>query len=178
MKKYLGKLLYFLLGKNMPVSYSKLGGNIAKIIRKIAINLIIEKCGKDINLEKGAIFSVRIEIGDNSGIGINARIHGKVIIGKNVMMGEECIIYTRNHEFMTIDIPMNKQGFQKEKIVTIEDDVWIGGRVVILPGVNVGKGAIIGAGSVVTKNIPEYAIVGGNPAKIIKYRKLVGRDEK
>jgi maltose O-acetyltransferase len=65
---------------------------------------------------------------------------------------------------------MCEQGFYEEKPVVI-DDVWIGGHVIILPGVHIGKGAIVGAGAVVTKDVPEYAIVGGSPAKVIKYRK-------
>ena len=113
----------------------------------------------------------KMEIGDRSGVGINAKMHGKVVIGKDVMMGPDCIIYTKNHAFCDTTIPMNKQGFSAEKPVIIGDDVWIGGRVIILPGVHVGKGAIIGAGAVVTKDVPEYAVVGGNPAKILKYRK-------
>ena len=86
-------------------------------------------------------------------------------------MGPECIIYTRNHAFSRTDIPMREQGFSEEKPVYIGDDVWIGGRVTILPGVHIGKGAIVGAGAVVTKDVPEYSIVGGNPAKIIRFRK-------
>lgn len=85
-------------------------------------------------------------------------------------MGPECIIYARNHAHERIDIPMIDQGFENEKPVTIEDDVWIGGRVTILPGVTVHQGAILGAGSVVTKDVPPYAIVGGNPAEIIRFR--------
>ena len=59
---------------------------------------------------------------------------------------------------------------QKIKPVIIGDDVWIGGRVIILPGVTIGNGAIVGAGAVVTRDVPEYAIVGGVPAKVIKMR--------
>ena len=87
------------------------------------------------------------------------------------MIGPRCIIYTRNHAFERTDIPMFRQGMSETKPVVINDDVWIGARVTILPGVTVGKGAIIGAGSVVTKNIPEYAIVGGISAKVIKFRR-------
>lgn len=112
-----------------------------------------------------------MEIGDNSGVGINALMHGTVIIGNDVMMGPDCVIYTTNHSFDRIDIPMNQQGFSREEAVIIENDVWIGGRVTILPGVHIGNGSIVGAGAVVTKDIPDYAIVGGNPAKIIRYRK-------
>lgn len=86
-------------------------------------------------------------------------------------MGAECIVYTKNHAFSNLDTPMMYQGYLETKPVYIEDDVWIGGRVIILPGRRIGKGAIVGAGSVVTKDVPDYAIVGGNPAKVLKYRK-------
>ncbi len=140
-------------------------------MRKLCAKLIITKCGKNVNVEKSARFSSRISLGDNSGIGIRASIQGNTYIGNNVMMGPDCIIYTRNHKFSRTDIPMCEQGFQEEKPVYIGDDVWIGGRVIILPGVKIGTGAIIGAGSVVTKDVPDYAIVAGNPATVKKYRK-------
>lgn len=133
--------------------------------------MILTHCGKNINVERGASFSSKVSLGDNSGIGINASLSGTVTIGKDVMMGPYCTIYSRNHAFSRIDIPMNKQGFQEEKPVCIMDDVWIGGHVIILPGVQIGRGAVVGAGSVVTRNVPDFAIVGGNPARVIRYRK-------
>jgi maltose O-acetyltransferase len=133
--------------------------------------LILSKCGKDVNIEKGAAFPSSVELGNNSGIGIRAQINGKTIIGKNVMMGPDVCIYARNHAFDRVDIPMNLQGFALEKQVVIGDDVWIGARVIILPGVHIGTGAVIGAGVVVTKDVPNYAVVGGNPAHILKMRK-------
>jgi maltose O-acetyltransferase len=66
---------------------------------------------------------------------------------------------------------MNKQGIDVERPIVIDDDVWIGARVIILPGVHIGTGAVIGAGAVVTKDVPAYAVVGGNPARVIKMRK-------
>lgn len=156
----------------MPSSYSNMSfGSI--YFRRFCGKLILNNCGKNVNIEKQAVFSSRVEIGDNSGIGIRAGLGGKVIIGNDVMMGPDCIIYTQNHAFERLDIPMCQQGVQKEKPVFIEDDVWIGGRVTILPGVRIGHGAIIAAGAVVTKDVPKFAIVGGNPAKVIKYRKSI-----
>ena len=123
------------------------------------------------NIETDAKFSTSVQLGNYSGLGEHCRIHGKVIIGDYVMMGPDCVIYTRNYRFDRCDIPMCQQGFSPEKEVVIGNDVWIGGRVTIMPGVQIGSGAIIAAGAVVTKDVPDYAIVGGCPAKVIKYRK-------
>ena len=164
-----GKFIYVVFAKWLPVSYAFFGGY-AKWLRKICGKLILKKCGKNVNIERGAVFSSRVSLGDNSGIGINASLTGSVEIGKNVMMGPNCTMYSRNHAFDRLEIPMCKQGFQEEKTIVIDDDVWIGGNVIILPGKHIGKGSIIGAGSVITKDVPEYAIVGGNPAKIIRFR--------
>lgn len=95
---------------------------------------------------------------------------GGVDIGNDVMMGPNCTIYTQNHRFDQLDIPMIKQGFYEEEKVTIEDDVWIGGNVTILPGVVIGKGAVVGASTVVTKSVPEYSVFVGNPGRVVKYR--------
>jgi len=86
------------------------------------------------------------------------------------MMGEECVIFHRNHRFDRLDIPMCQQGFTDGKPVSIGNDVWIGIRVTILPGVTIGDHSVIGAGAVVTKDVPEYAIVGGSPARILRMR--------
>ena len=172
LKKSIGYFIYICFARFLPVSYSRLKLG-QKKIRAFCGKLIMSKCGKNVNIEKGALFSTRMELGDRSGIGLNARIYGKTVIGKDVMMGPECYIYTRNHEFSRIDIPMNQQGFSEEKPVIIGDDVWIGSRVSIMPGVQIGKGVVIGCGAVVTKSIPDYAVVAGVPARIIKYRNKV-----
>lgn len=97
-------------------------------------------------------------------------VQGTGTIGNNVMMGPEVYIYTKNHAHDRVDIPMIDQKYEPERPVTIEDDVWIGSRVTILPSVTVGKGAVIGASAVVTKDVPAYAVVGGNPARVLKMR--------
>jgi maltose O-acetyltransferase len=86
------------------------------------------------------------------------------------MIGRELITIPHNHKTDRIDIPMIEQGFTKSTYIIIDDDVWIGDRVTILPGVHIYSHSIIAAGAVVTKDVPEYAVVGGVPAKIIKYR--------
>lgn len=172
LKKGIGVCLYVLVGKHLPVSFSRIKIG-QKKFRELCGHLILDKCGKNVNIEKGAVFSSKIELGDNSGIGIRASIGGKVIIGKDVMMGPYCTIYTRNHKTDDITQPMRGQGFTEEKPVKIGDDVWIGGHVTILPGVKIGNHVIIGACTVVTKDVPDWAVVVGNPGVIKKYRNKI-----
>ena len=89
------------------------------------------------------------------------------------MMGPETLIYRCHvHGFARTDIPMREQVDENAKLLEICDDVWIGARSIILQNCcRIGTGAIIGAGSVVTKDVPDFAIVGGNPARILKMRK-------
>lgn len=86
------------------------------------------------------------------------------------MMGPDCNIWTINHETSDVTTPMCRQGVRPEKPVYIGNDVWIGSRVTILPGVHVGNGVVIRAGAVVSKDIPDMAVVAGNPATIIRMR--------
>lgn len=168
-KKILGKIIYYVIGIRMPISYSRFSFGSRKV-RAFCGKLLLDSCGENINIEKGALFEQHVSLGDNSGIGIRAQIEDYVTIGNNVMMGPDCMIFTQNHDYSNKEIPMCEQGFSSVRSVSIEDDVWIGARVIILPGVVVGKGSIIGAGAVVTKNVEPYTIVGGNPAKFIKKR--------
>ena len=111
-------------------------------------------------------------IGDNVGIAANAFIamRGKVEIGSNTIFGPNVSIHAENHNFSNIDKPIKLQGATR-KGVKIGEDCWIGSKVVILDGVTIGSHSIIAAGAVVTKDIPEYCIAGGVPAKVIKMRK-------
>jgi maltose O-acetyltransferase len=133
---------------------------------------MIRKMGRAVNIDKNAIFGSgrHLEIGDYSGIGMNSRV-GHAVIGRHVMMGPDCVLFSNNHRFDRLDIPMREQGWCEQSPVIIEGDVWIGTRVIILPGRRIGAHAIVGAGAVVTRDVPPYAIVGGNPAKIVGWRK-------
>ena len=121
-------------------------------------------------MERGATFSTRISVGNNSGLGIDNVLQGDITIGDNVMFGPDVRIITSNHAFDRLDIPMREQGYEEEKPVVIGNDVWIGTRVLILPGVTIGDGCVIGAGAVVTKDIPPYSVAVGVPAKVVKNR--------
>ncbi|GAB3656154.1 hypothetical protein GCM10028791_27780 [Echinicola sediminis] len=112
-----------------------------------------------------------LKVGDNSSIGHLSYIgcSGYIEIGNNVMMSPRVSIYSENHNFEHTDLPMKDQGVTRS-FVRIEDDCWIASNSIILAGVTIGKGAVIAAGSVVTKDVAPYSIVGGNPAKLIKFR--------
>jgi galactoside O-acetyltransferase len=105
----------------------------------------------------------------NMNVHINASIGGKIIIGNNCLIGPNVVFRTSSHKFDRLDIPIWQQGHTIGNIL-IEDDVWVASNVVILGNVRIGKGAIIGAGAVVTKDIPPYAIAFGVPAKVTKFR--------
>jgi len=165
-KKKLFKLLLVTIGAILPVSYFPFG-KIAKKFRYYCASKIVAQIGKNVNIEKGSsILPSTLKIGDNSGIGINAFIGDYVTIGNNVMMGPDCLIYTQNHRFDKDKLQY--VGCTETKPVIIQDDVWIGARVIILPGVTIGKGSTIGAGAIVSNNIPEYSVAVGNPAKVVK----------
>ncbi len=169
LRKEISYLFYVLFVKKLPLN----GGRInigQKWIRQWCCKGFLLHTGKNINIQKNASLGRKVFIGDYSGIGENCIIPDNVTIGNYVMMGPNCYFVTKNHEFDDVNIPMLKQGFSESKAIVIEDDVWIGYGCIFLPGVTVGCGAIIGAGAVVTKDVPAYAIVGGNPAKVIKYR--------
>lgn len=170
LKRKLGALLYYGLASHLPASYSglKLG---QKQLRGFCGKLMLRSCGKKVNIEKNAYFSPKVSLGDYSGIGVNAKIYGACRIGSHVMMGQDCTIITRNHRHDRTDIPMMEQGFEEEQPVTIGNDVWIGDRVTILPGVEIGDGCILAAGAVVTQSIAPYSIAAGVPARVIKKRK-------
>ena len=168
MKNYISRFFYNIF-KYFPQS-NKFGGKISKCLRRITAKGFIRKCGKNVNIERGATIGSKLSIGDNSGIGVNCSCGGEIYIGNDVMMGPEVVIVSANHEFSSLDVPIRLQGYQESKPCIIGNDVWIGRRVMIMPGVKIGNGCIVGAGAVVTKDVPDYAVVGGVPAKIIKFR--------
>lgn len=165
--------VYYGFAQFLPGSYSFPLGRICKWIRYQCAKRIFLKIGKNVNIERKANFGSGrgIIIGDNSGLGSHCLVPSNTIIGNNVMMGPNCCILPHNHRFDRIDIPMCEQGFSEKKQTTIDDDVWIGRDVTMTPGRHIARGTIIGACCLLTKDFPEFSIIGGNPSKLIKSRK-------
>jgi acetyltransferase-like isoleucine patch superfamily enzyme len=147
-----GKLrLYFINNRTLKV--------IMKANAFLKPDVIIQGAG-ELTIGEGSYISSFCVIGVNE----------EVNIGNDVMIADSVSIRDTDHQFGELSLPIKYQGITTAPII-IEDDVWIGYGAVITKGTTIGKGAIIGANAVVTKNVPPYAIVGGVPAKIIKYRK-------
>ena len=106
-------------------------------------------------------------IGDNTLIGLGNVIIGPIFIGNNVILAQNIVASGLNHEYKDPNVPIHLQNVTTAQI-TIEDDCWIAANVVITAGVTIGKHSVVGAGSVVTKNIPPFSVATGNPAKVIK----------
>lgn len=145
--------------------------NIKRFIYTYRAKKIAKQVGTNLKVNGKSIFSGRIFFGNNNNFnGMKVLGNGSVYFGNNFHSGIECMIITQNHNYEGKMIPYDDTYITKT--VTIEDNVWLGNRVTIVGNVTIGEGAIIAAGSVVSKDVPKYAIVGGNPAKIIKYRDI------
>lgn len=165
-------VIYYCLLQFLPASTIPVVGNLSRKLRYYCCRHIFKFCGKNVNIERRAVFGsgVDIVIDDNSGLGIKCIVPGDLIVGKNVLMGPYCYILGANHVFDRIDIPIIQQGNTIKKTTIIEDDVWIGRQVVFTPGRTVKRGSIVAIGCVLTKDFPEYSIIGGNPSRLIRSR--------
>lgn len=172
--QYICLIIYYGFATYLPDSYSPLFGKISNAIRIFLCRRIFRYCGNVSNINRKVYFGTGnlIEIGDYSSIGANSVIPKNTIIGKYVMMAPEIHIVANNHKFDNTEIPMCFQhSIEGQTPTIIEDDCWIGVRAIFTPGHRIGKGSIIAAGAVVTKDVEPYSIIGGNPAKLIRKRK-------
>jgi len=119
-----------------------------------------------------ALIKIGNNVAFNYNVMINADCNGKIIIGNNVRIGPYTVMRASNHKIDNLDIPICEQGHLAGEII-IEDDVWLGAHVTVLPNVKIGTSSVVAAGSVVTKDISPYSIAGGVPAKLIKFRNTI-----
>lgn len=151
-----------------------------RIYRRLRMYLyrpLFSQYGKGFRFDPDGMYSYRnICVGNNVNFGIRPVIIAelsRINVGNNVMFGPEVVVIGGGHNTQVVGRFMShvhdKTG-NEDLGVIIEDDVWVGARAMILRGVKVGRGSVIGAGSLVTKSVPPYAIVGGNPANILGFR--------
>lgn len=129
--------------------------------------------GDDVLLMYGVYVSpcgAHITIGSNTHFAPYGVLYGPLTIGSNVAVAAHVVFASVGHGYDRVDVPMVDQPPTSRQIV-IEDDVWIGANAVIIGGVTVGTGTIVGAGAVVTKDVPPFSVVGGTPARVIRDRR-------
>lgn len=157
---------------------------IVRRIKMIFLRPLFGKYGKSFWFDPAGDYSYsNIYVGDYVSLGFNASIvasRSKVVIGNKVMFGPEVMIRGGNHTTIyegryMYDIGDSEKRQEDDLGVNICDDVWIGARAIILQGVTIGRGSIIGAGAVVTKSVPPYAVVVGSPARVVKFRWTVDK---
>ena len=152
--------------------YMKKGKNsvIYRSVRKDIVPFNGFSLGKSSVIEDYTIINNavgEIIIGNHTRIGMGNTIIGPVMIGNNVILAQNVVLSALNHNFEDVLTTINQQGVKTDQII-IENNVWIGANSTILAGVHIGEHVVVGAGSVVTKDIPPFSVVVGNPAKIIK----------
>nr|WP_147534486.1 acyltransferase [Bacillus marasmi] len=159
-----GKILWFL--KNRIIN------KFLHRVYTLLVNRKAKEVGAELKVNGFSRVSANTWLGNNINFnGMEIRGNGKVVIGDNFHSGTDCLMLTEYHNYDNGGaIPYDDTTIIKD--IIIEENVWIGSRVIILGGVTIGEGAIIQAGSVVTKNVPKYSIVGGHPAMVFKTRDI------
>lgn len=157
-------ILYYIFAQFIP-------GFIGKFIRSFLCGKIFPYLGKNVNICTGTRFGKGslITIGDNSGLGEGCYLvsMATISIGKDVMVGPQVMMLTGGHAYDDADIRLIDQK-QLVAPIVIGNDVWVGARVIVLPGVTIGNRVVIGAGSVVTRSLPNNTICAGVPCKVLK----------
>lgn len=165
-------IIYYSCARWLPASSMPFGA-LANKIRTFIARRVFAHCGARAVVKRGAYFGTgsKVRLGRNSQIGENARIEHDVVIEDDVMMGIEVMVLATRHRTDLLDVPLIDQGYDPRLPPRLCQGCWIGGRAIILPGVTVGKNSIVAAGAVVAHDVPDYAIVGGVPARFIKDRR-------
>lgn len=151
------------------------------MIKKILVRLLtawqlrfvyrFRRTGRNIRLDRGLfIYPGRVSLGDDVFIGRYSFLDGDIEIGNGVMLAGSVAIVGGDHQFRTVGLPMFASAREHWKRTVVSDDVWIGHGAIILNGLTIGRGAMVAAGAVVTRDVPPYAIVAGNPARVISLR--------
>lgn len=156
----------------IPGSTRESPSNLARVF---ALRMMARRVGVNCIVMPGCLINApaNLSLGDSAGIGFRSIINcdADVSIGGRVMMGSDVIIYTSNHIWDPVGRTYAGQGLDLAP-VSIGEDAWIGSRAIILPGVSIGRGVTVAAGAVVTRDVPDYAVVGGVPARVIKIKSI------
>jgi acetyltransferase-like isoleucine patch superfamily enzyme len=167
--KKIALFIYYLIVRKLPSSYFPMG-EIFNSIRVFNLKQLID-IGEGNCVQTGFRFGMReqLVIGNNCQINEDVYIQSAKI-GNDVLIAQNVSLLAVTHKFRSMSIPIIKQGSTDVDPVIVGNGVWIGRNVTVMPGITLGEGCIVGTGAVVTKDVPPYAIVGGVPARLIRYR--------
>lgn len=168
-------LLFYVIANKLPEPPLPFG-SLSMRIRESLCRLIFKRQGTDVKIHGSVYFGsgCNVCIGNHSNLSLGTWISSDTVIGSDVMMGPYVFIISAAHSTADPHVAMRLQGVEESRPVIIHDDVWIGARVILLPGVTIGSHSIVGAGSVVTKSFPPYSVIAGNPAQLKKSRMING----
>lgn len=169
-------ILYYGFARYLPKSNRPPLGRFSQWMRYQCARHLFAECQGNVNLEQGAYigngsnFYIR---GNDVGLGKDFVCHNRIVtIYGPLLMGENVLFQGGGHSYVNPNVPIGSEGELPDTPLEVCEDVWIGARAIVLPGCKrIGAHSIIGAGAVVTKDVPDYAIVAGNPARIIRTRK-------
>ena len=157
------RLLYECFAKRLPASGYPILGKTFNAVRVACVRRFVAHCGESLQIGPHVVLSRTSVIGNRVTINDNCSLQG-CEIGDDALIAPWCYVVTRNHRFDNLEIPISAQGYGEERPPTIGRGVWIGARVMLLPAVLVGDGAIVAAGAVVSRDVPPRAIVTGPAA--------------
>lgn len=142
-----------------------------RALRARLANNLAYSVARSANIEPGVRLSRGVEIREQAGVGADTRFlgQGHVVLGERLKMGPQCIFITNDHPIPPTDRTFSQHGGMEGSII-VGTDVFIGARVIVLPNVTIGDGAAIGAGCVVSRDIPAMSVCVGNPARVIRER--------
>lgn len=139
---------------------------------QLAVTRPMVRLGRRAKIGLGTSFSSNraVSIGDDFFCGRDCHFGAPANIGRDVMFASFVALVGGDHRIDGISVPIRLSGRDTMKTIQISDDVWIGHGAIVMHGCRLGTGSVVAAGSVVTKDVPEYAIVAGNPARVLRYR--------
>lgn len=163
---------YYLVAYRLPENHW-MGGTLWNAIRVACARPLLREAGKNIHIDRRVNFGTgnKLTLKDHSGVGADSRLIGDVTFGEYVATGFGVVVTAYDRDLSRTDIPMVDQHVGFDAPVVVGRDCVLFAQSVILPGVTIGEGSIVGAGAVVAKNVPAYCVVGGNPARVVKWRK-------
>lgn len=169
--------IYYGVAYHLPENHW-MGGRLWNAIRVWCARRLLRECGRNIHMDRRVNFGTgeKLTLKDRSGIGAYSRIIGDVTFCECVATGFGVTVTGYDRDLSRTDIPLIEQHVGFDAPVVLERDTVLFANSIVLPGVRVGEGSIVAAGAVVAKNVPPYAVVAGNPARVVKWRKPPATD--